>query len=103
MALKMFYKPVQLERLEKMKQSDREALDVYQINELVTAAADNLVTDYRKSGGTDYNQAVKMIEQQLLESGYKMGGNVGKYIVGVGELAARRASAVFIDESILSR
>lgn len=86
-----FAKPAQLEELEGLTFSQREAMDKVEIEEHVQDAADSLAVQYKSRGGREFDSCVAIVDSAITELGGSLGGKMGAFMVGVGNRAARRA------------
>jgi hypothetical protein len=93
-----FPKPIQLERLEKIRREQWNAMDEVEVNEHVQEAADGMAYTYRKTGGNDYNMCISIIISALTEMGGALGGEAGAFMVGNSTEAAHQACRVAFPE-----
>lgn len=88
-----FKKPKELEHLENLSMSQREAMDPQEKKDSVRAAAIGLAKAYFKSNGRSPEKCRAIVHSALSELGNAFGGKFGAVMIGLSEKAAEDATS----------
>lgn len=86
-----FEKPQEIERLESMHPKTRDSMRLVEIDESISAAAEQAAKAYKKAMNGNYDDCVLTVSSILSVTGNALGGLVGSTFVGESLPAAQKA------------
>lgn len=93
-------KPPELERLETMAPSIREAMSKQEIHDHIDEIAHSFAVNYKHKKGSTYEDCLVMVSLALNLSGGALGGQVGLEMMGTSSGAAETACRIVFNNPI---